>query len=72
MGIQIETTIHGAQLGAALAANAEELAWALAEMKDNDPARLGREIADLGPYGSGPEIAAWLRKLADAIEQDQS
>ena len=72
MGIQIETTVYGAQLGRELSCNPEELAYALEELIECDAARLGREVADLGPYGKSAEIAAWLRGFANAIAPEET
>lgn len=67
MGIEISVMVHGAQIGRALADDPEELAYALNELQEYDANELGREVADLAPYGRADEIAAWLTKVATAI-----
>jgi hypothetical protein len=70
MGIQIETTIYGPQIGRALAEDHEEFAYALGEMADNDPVCLGAGIAATCAGGMAAEIVTFLRRLADAIDEE--
>lgn len=68
MGIQIETTIYGDQIGRALANDPEELAYALKAMSEWDGAELGADIAAIYVWGTHTEIAAFLRAMADEID----
>lgn len=70
MGIQIETTIYGAQIGRALGGDPEELRYALEELTDYDAVRLGREVAEVGFFQDRDETAAWLRDFADALSSE--
>jgi hypothetical protein len=66
MGIQIETTVYGKQIGRELASNPEELAYALNAMSEWDGANLGSEVAAF--IWSDTHVAAFLRSMADAID----
>lgn len=72
MGIQIETTIYGAQIGRELAGEPEELRYALEELTGYDAARLGREVAEVGFFQDRDETATWLRNFADALSSEGS
>lgn len=65
--IELEVSFSGAQLGCKLAQDEEELFYALVEMTDFKPERLGKEVAGYCGSDDADKIAAWLRKLADVI-----
>ncbi|SDG21825.1 hypothetical protein PUH89_04130 [Rhodobacter capsulatus] len=68
MPISFKAELGGEEVGAALANNPEELAYALAEISEWDGEELGVKVADFLPFGHDI-VAAALRNMAEAIEK---
>jgi hypothetical protein len=64
------TPVSGSEIAQKLAANPEELADALVEWTDYDAPTLGPQVSEHIPFGMGKEIAAFLRAIADAVEDE--
>lgn len=72
MSIQLSLTVTGGELGMALANDPEEFAYALEAMSEWDGEELGAEVAGYMPYQSPAVVAAFLRSLAEKIEEAEA
>lgn len=72
--MQIETTVTGGQLGRLLAQDPEELGYALEAMAEAMNGHLGSYASDLYLEHEPrvPEIIAFLRAFADALEAEHA
>lgn len=68
MPISFAAVLGGEEVGAALANNPEELAYALAEISEWDSEELGAKVAGFLPFGHDI-VAACLRAMAEAVEK---
>lgn len=68
MPITFKAEQGGEEVGAALANNPEELAYALAEISEWDGEELGAKVAGFLPFGHDI-VAACLRAMAETIEK---
>lgn len=69
--IELEVRVTGSELGRKLAQDEEELAYALVELSEHDVEGLDEVVDYISTEGS-ETIPAWLRKLADMIENGGS
>lgn len=65
--ITISTQVTGPQIARELCSDAEEMAYALEEMSEQNLQDEAAEIADHLPYGSSDSIIKMLRELADNL-----
>ena len=66
--INVDVSLTGSQIANALSSDAEETAYMLAEMVNNIDGDEAEEIEGHLPYGTGEDVVAMLRLLADVFD----